>query len=109
MIELELYETREGRVPFSEFLDSLKNYQDRARIQTRLDRVENGNFGDHSSVGDGVNELRFFFGPGYRVYYALKHNEWIVLLCAGDKKTQKKDIYLAKKYWQDYKIRRLLK
>jgi putative addiction module killer protein len=53
-------------------------------------------------VGEGVNELRISFGPGYRIYYALESNSVILLLCGGDKSTQDKDIKLAKGYWDDY-------
>lgn len=68
-----------------------------SRVLARLARVELGNLGDHSSVGDGINELRLFFGSGYRIYYVQQGQQLIILLCAGDKSTQAKDIKLAKK------------
>lgn len=68
-----------------------------SRVLARLARVEMGNLGDHSSVGDGINELRLFFGSGYRIYYMQQGQQLIILLCAGDKSTQAKDIKLAKK------------
>ena len=68
-----------------------------SRVLARLARVELGNLGDHSSVGDGINELRLFFGSGYRIYYMQQGQQLIILLCAGDKSTQAKDIRLAKK------------
>lgn len=68
-----------------------------SRVLARLARVELGNLGDHSSVGDGINELRLFFGSGYRIYYMQQGQQLIILLCAGDKSTQAKDIKLAKK------------
>lgn len=55
-----------------------------------------GNFGDAKSVGAGVFELRFDFGPGYRVYYTERNGEIVVLLAGGDKSTQKQDIEKAK-------------
>ena len=55
-----------------------------------------GNFGDAKSVGAGVFELRFDFGPGYRVYYTEHNGEIVVLLAGGDKSTQKQDIEKAK-------------
>ncbi len=67
-----------------------------SRVLARLARVELGNFGDHSSVGDGINELRLFFGSGYRIYYMQQGSQLIILLCAGDKSSQAKDIKLAK-------------
>ncbi|MDX1921073.1 MAG: hypothetical protein SFU25_10105, partial [Candidatus Caenarcaniphilales bacterium] len=76
-----------------------------SRIRARLRRVEFGNFGDMTPVGSGVSEFRFNFGSGYRVYFA-RHGESIVLLlCAGDKGSQTKDIELAQNYWADFKRR----
>ena len=78
----------------------------RMRIAVRIRRMQNGNIGDVKSVGDGVFELRFDFGPGYRVYYTERDNEIIILerdneiiilLAGGDKSTQKSDIETARK------------
>lgn len=69
----------------------------------RLDRLEDGNLGDHRSVGDGVVELRMGFGPGYRIYIGQDGQRIVVLLCAGDKGTQARDIRLARAYWQNYR------
>jgi putative addiction module killer protein len=60
-------------------------------------------FGDHTPVGDGVSELRMFFGPSYRIYYGEDNETIVLLLCGGDKNTQSKDIKKAKHYWKDYK------
>ncbi len=68
----------------------------------RLDRAARGNFGDRKSVGGGVLELRFDFGPGYRVYFGEDGASVILLLIGGDKSTQTKDIETAKRYWNDY-------
>ena len=54
---------------FDDWFTKLKDQQAKRRIQVRIDRVEDGNFGDTEPVGEGVSELRFFFGPGYRIYY----------------------------------------
>jgi putative addiction module killer protein len=56
-----------------------------------------GDFGDVQPVGEGVNELRLNFGPGYRVYFVQRGQVLIVLLCGGDKSTQDRDIAGAKK------------
>ncbi len=89
----------------SSVLNGLKDRMSRARIRARIDKVALGNFGDYKSVGDGVNELRFTFGPGYRVYYGLDGEKIILLLFGGEKSTQEKDIKKAKEYWKDYKER----
>ncbi len=99
------YVTSSGKVPFLEWLYGLKDSVTRVRLRRRLDRLELGYFGDCKSVGDGVSELRFSFGPGYRVYFAEHGNEIIILLCAGDKGSQKQDIKTAKIYWQELKGR----
>jgi putative addiction module killer protein len=100
--EVRTYETIDGKVPFNEWLKSLGDRKGRAVIRTRISRLQLGLFGDAKSVGEGVNELRISFGPGYRVYYALEGKSVILLLCGGDKSTQDKDIKLAKGYWDDY-------
>jgi putative addiction module killer protein len=57
-----------GREPFTEWLNAL-DLQTRARVRVRIDRLEDGLFGDVEPVGEGVSELRLDFGPGYRVYF----------------------------------------
>jgi len=108
MIETRVYAKENGKEPFNDFLDSL-GYADRARIEKRIDNVEKGNLGDHKFCGVGVNELRCFFGPGYRIYYGIQNELLIILLCAGDKKSQKKDVKTAQSYWANHKERRKTK
>ncbi len=103
--ELELYVTEEGRAPFTEWLDSLRDIRGREKIRARLNRIRLGNFGDSSSVGEGVEELRIDFGPGYRVYFGQAGTKIVLLLCGGDKSTQTQDILQAKRYWKDYQKR----
>lgn len=100
--EIEIYLTPQGRAPFSDWLNSLRDAKARAKIRVRLGRLTLGNFGDCKFVGDGVFELRIDFGPGYRVYYGLSGEHVVLLLCGGDKGSQQKDIKKAKNYWQDY-------
>jgi len=66
---LTIYAEASGKRPFTDWIQSLRDAGVRNRIRARLDRVEEGNLGDCRSVGDGVRELRMFFGPGYRVYF----------------------------------------
>ncbi len=61
----------------------------------RIDRAQDGNFGDHKPVGEGVSEMRIHHGPGLRVYFTVRGTEIIILLAGGDKATQAKDIHIA--------------
>jgi putative addiction module killer protein len=103
--DIQRYITSNGRVPFTEWLDSLSDQKTRGKIRSRLDRVELGNFGDCKSVGEGVFELRIDYGSGYRVYFG-QVGLTVVLLCGGDKNTQAQDIKKAREYWADYEERR---
>jgi len=91
-----------GNEPFSEWMNSFRDPSTRRRILKRLIRVENGNYGDVKVVGDGVNELRFFFGSGYRIYFGEDGDTIVVLLTGGDKSRQDRDIEQAKAYWKEY-------
>ena len=102
---IEIYEQADGKRPYEIWLNNLKDAVSRARIRARIDKVETGNFGDFRSVGDGVSELKFTFGAGFRVYYALNDETMVLLLIGGDKSSQEKDIVRAKEFWSDYKER----
>lgn len=99
------YETADGRVPFDEWLDALRDIKGRAVIRARINRVRVGLMGDCKPIGDGVSEARIDFGPGYRVYFAQESNTIIILLCGGDKRSQNQDISKAKEYLLDYRSR----
>ena len=103
--QLQVYQSPDLKQPFTEWLDGLTDRQARARVQTRLDRVALGNFGDHRALDGGVLELRIDSGPGYRVYLARVGRVILLLLCGGDKATQLKDIERAKAYLEDYRSR----
>lgn len=95
------YLTRDGRNPFRAWLETLDRAT-RARIQARVLRFELGNLGDHKSVGGGVFEARLPFGPGYRIYFGRAEHGVILLLCGGDKSTQRRDIREARGFWAEY-------
>ena len=97
--------TKEGKSPFSDWLESRGDIRARAAIRARLNRIRLGNFGDCKPVGEGVFELRVNFGPGYRVYFGQVGTEIVILLCGGDKSIQEKDIRKAQEYWVDYRSR----
>ncbi len=101
--EIQIYRTPNGRQPFTEWLESIREANTQDRMQARLERLEEGNFGDYKSVGEGVFELRFHFGSGYRIYFAQIGNTIVLLLCGGDKSSQTRDIEQAKTYWREYK------
>lgn len=82
-------------VEFAQWLDSLRDDRAQARIQTRIDRLALGLFGDVKPVGSGVSEIRIDYGPGYRLYFVQKGRDLIILLAGGDKRTQDRDIRRA--------------
>lgn len=82
----------------------LKDERIRALIASRLDRLAYGNAGDVKAVGRGISELRIDYGPGYRIYYKKRGETIIILLCGGNKSTQKDDVETAKQLaegWRD--------
>lgn len=81
---------------FQKWLSKLKDRNAKARIITRIRRMEMGNFGDVKSVGEGISEARLTYGPGYRLYFFQEGETLVILLCGGDKSTQSKDIQKAK-------------
>ena len=81
---------------FDKWTAKLKDRQAAMAIALRLARVASGNFGNTKIIGDGVSELRIFVGPGYRIYYTIRNNEIVILLCGGDKSSQQNDIKQAK-------------
>lgn len=103
--EIKRYSTVDGKVPFAEWLDCLRDNRAISKINTRIKRVALGNLGDYRSVGEGVCELRIDYGAGYRIYFGQIGTTIIILLCGGDKSTQAEDIGKAKEYWQDYEKR----
>ncbi|KIA79038.1 addiction module protein [Chromobacterium piscinae] len=81
---------------FDAWLNQLRDPIAKARIAIRIRSAEQGNFGDCEPVGDGISEMRIHTGAGYRVYYTRRGKVVYVLLCGGDKSSQKRDIQHAK-------------
>ena len=92
-----------GKDLYGMWLDNLPDIEGQIAIVARVDRLAAGNFGDHRSVGQGVWELRIHFGPGYRVYYGEDGPVIVLLLCGGDKRSQRKDIGKARRLWAAYR------
>ncbi len=86
---IEFYKTVSGKTPFKRWLVSLKDIRARANILARLERLEDGNPGNVKPVGEGVMEIKIDFGPGYRLYFGRDGPILILLLCGGDKATQR--------------------
>lgn len=82
---------------FSAWLNRLKDANAVARIAARIRRMEMGNPGDSKSIGRNVREMRIDHGPGYRIYYVQRGAQIVILLCGGDKRTQRQDIEQAQK------------
>ena len=80
---------------FESWLRRLRNRRTKVRIAARIERIEDGNFGDHKSVGGGVSELRITGDGSYRVYYTIRKRRVVILLCGGDKSSQDRDIRRA--------------
>lgn len=80
---------------FEKWFSRLKDRVTRLRLARRIDRAASGNLGDVKPVGSGVYEMREDFGPGWRMYYIIKGDVLIVMLCGGDKATQQADIEKA--------------
>lgn len=81
---------------YAEWEASLRDSRAKAKVITRIQRLAAGNAGDVRPAGGGISELRIDFGPGYRVYFCQKGKQLVVLLCGGDKSSQRRDIERAR-------------
>lgn len=106
MFEIRHYLTSDGEDLMDEWLRKLRDMQAKVAIIQRLNRLEQGNFGDCKPLREGVFELRIDVGPGYRVYYAQSGKTVVVLLCGGAKRTQNADIDRACVCWRDWRNRK---
>jgi putative addiction module killer protein len=102
MPEIRYYVASSGLQPFAAWFADLEPVA-RAKVTRAVVRLEQGNFSNVKSVGEGVLEYRIDFGPGYRVYFGRDGEALVILLTGGTKKRQQRDIDAAHDYWQDYK------
>jgi len=102
-IEIEIYNTPSGKEPYSSWEKKLSR-QARAVVAARIVRLRIGNFGDCKALSNakGIYEIRIHHGAGYRIYFGKRKKTIVILLCGGDKGTQKKDIQKAKTFWEEY-------
>ena len=101
---IKIYKTQSGKVPFDVWFAEIQDKAVQDAIIGRLERVKKGNFGECVSVGEGIKELKFK-AFGIRIYFAEIGGYIVLLLCAGDKTSQTKDIKKAKKYWREFNSR----
>lgn len=88
---------------FNEWYTSLRDMKTRAVIDRTLNKAALGNFGKNHYCRDGVWEFIIDYGSGYRIYYSLMGKQIIILLCAGTKRTQNRDIDKAVEYLKKFK------
>src|SRR5215471_14717397 len=105
MPEIRYYVATEGGRPFAAWFADLESVA-RAKVTRAIVRLEQGNFSNVKSVGEGVFEYRIDFGPGYRIYFGQDGPRLVILLTGGTKKRQGRDIEAAHAFWQDYKQRK---
>lgn len=105
MIEVVRYQQEDGREPFTDWLSRVRDKVAKARILYRIRQLQAGNLGDWKPVGGGIVELRVDVGAGYRAYCARVGVALVVLLCAGDKRTQHEDVKRAKAFLKDWQGR----
>lgn len=98
---MRMIEVRQTEV-YEKWIGDLRDDRARARIEVRIYRLSLGNPGDVKPVGEGVSEMRVDYGPGYRVYFAGRGKEVILLLCGGDKSSQEADIATAKRLAKEF-------
>ena len=107
--EIFTYTTNRKKKPITEWLTGL-SVRDQAAISTRVRRICQGNLGNYKVIRGvkGLIELRLKQGPGYRVYCGRQGRAVVILLCGGNKGSQKRDIARAKEYWEDYLLRKIV-
>lgn len=93
-----------GTDAFKDWLSNLRDSRAQKSIAARVRRFELGLFGDVKPVGEGVYEARIDYGGGYRLYYARAGVMIIIMLCGGDKGSQKRDIAKAKEMKKEFEI-----
>jgi putative addiction module killer protein len=105
MFAVRHYLNDDGKDVFQEWLKNVRDPLAKGQVVRRVNRLAEGNFGDHRFCRDGVWELRVDQGAGYRVYYAMASGVVVLLLCGGDKGTQDADIERAVGFWKDWQRR----
>ncbi len=103
--EVRQYTTLDGRKPFEEWAESIRDTKTHTKVLGRISRVRRGNLGDHQHLDGGLYELKIDYGAGYRIYFGEVNRRKILLLWGGSKRTQSRDIQRARGYWEEFKKR----
>jgi putative addiction module killer protein len=98
LYQITYFEDNTGEAPFVQWLSALKDRKAAAVIKSRIDRLRFGLVGDAKYLKEELYELRIHLGPGYRLYFTKYQEVMVVLLCGGNKSSQKKDINRALSY-----------
>jgi putative addiction module killer protein len=102
--KIEAFAKGNGKEPFTEWFDKLKNKRAKAKIFLRIRRARRCNYGYHRRLGFDFLELKERMEGGIRVYIGEDGDKLIILLLGGNKSSQSKDIALAQEYWKQYKL-----
>lgn len=105
--EIEVYQTEEGKAPFQEWVDDIRDKTAKTLVNAQIRKAQLGNFGDWKSLADagGICEMRIHHSPGFRIYYFVVGRKVILLLAGSTKKDQNRTIAKAKSYLADYNRR----
>lgn len=90
---------------FTRWLSRLRDQIAITRIYARIDNAEIGHLGDVRYIGGQVSEMRIDHGPGYRIYFFRQGSSTLVLLCGGDKDSQRRDIRRARRLAEEWRAR----
>jgi putative addiction module killer protein len=82
---------------FENWLDGLRDGKAVKAIRNRILQIEGGLLGDVRSLGERISEARIHSGPGYRLYFTVHGRVVVILLCGGDKGSQRRDLVKARK------------
>ena len=103
--KIDVYKTSNGKCPFEKWMQNISNPKVYDKIRVKIERLAEDCTTNCKGVKNGVYELKIYNRPGFRIYFSFTSAESILILCAGTKQTQKRDIIKAKLYLKEYKNR----
>ena len=95
----------DGKCFYKEWYRRLRDGRAKDIIQTRVDQMEDGNFGDHHDIPKtgGLWELRIHYGKGFRIYYGYHEGAVVIVVIGSEKDDQDRAIDKATRYWAAFK------